>query len=158
MDKKEDKKEFDELVEAVKEAVMKAEIVEIDKKLNSRLQVPVTWETLKQQKCDVLNPKPAEVNVATVSRLPVIPPDYPRLLASYHEKTLEYIVVNNGAEWAPYHDWHTVFPPNQPASRAITTTLEAEVEKLKAAGVPERPKQEHERRRQKAATNAGYRS
>ena len=56
-------------------------------------------------------------------------------------------MINDFADWAPYHHWHTVFPPNQPASRPTTTTLEAEIERLKAEGLKERPAEEWQRRK-----------
>lgn len=97
---------------------------------------------------DTFDPKPVEQTSIEVQKLPEIPAQFPRLLASYGQKTLEYITVNDFAEWAPYHSWHNVFPPNQPASRAVNTCIEAEIEKLKAEGFKERPREEHERRRQ----------
>ena len=80
-------------------------------------------------------------------RLPEIPKEFPRLLINYGEKTPQYAVVQNFAEWNPLHSWYTIWPPSQPAGRPITTTLEAELEKLKAEGYMERPKEEHDRRR-----------
>ena len=138
--------------------VAAAAINELEKFGSRRIQASSPQAVLKEIFEGMRDPKPAEQNCITVPKLPVIPPELPRLLASYHLKTLEYIVVNNHAEWSDYHDWYTVFPPQQPASRPIETTLEAEIEKLKAAGVKERLKEEWERRKQKAATNAGYRT
>ena len=126
-------------------------LLELGKMEKRRIQVSSPREMLKELFKGVIDPKPAEDNFAPLQPLPEIPPEYPRLLASYGQKTLEYIVVNNGAEWGPYHSWYTVFPPQQPASRPITTTLEAELEKLKAEGAIERPKEDWQRRKKCAA-------
>jgi hypothetical protein len=131
--------------------VAAAALVELDKMEKRRVQVSSPREMLKELFKGVIDPKPAEDNSTPFQAPPEIPPEFPRLLASYGQKTLEYIVVNNSAEWAPYHDWYTVFPPQQPASRPIATTLEAEVEKLKADGVPERPKEDWQRRKEAAS-------
>lgn len=126
-------------------------LVEVDKMEKRRIQLSSPREMLKELFKGVIDPRPAEVDFAPLQSLPEIPEEFPRLLASYGQKTLEYVVVNNGAEWAPYHGWYVVFPPQQPASRPITTTLEAELEKLKAEGAIERPKEDWQRRKKCAA-------
>jgi hypothetical protein len=124
-----------------------AALAELDKMEQRRIQVSSPREILKDLFKNIRDPKPAEENIIPASPLPVIRPEFPRLLASYGEKTLQYAIVENYAEWHPLHHWFTVFPPQQPATKAVTTTLEAELEKLKTEGATERPAQEHERRR-----------
>jgi hypothetical protein len=134
---------------------LKALAEELKKAGKRRIKKALTWESLAEEVQNAADGgKPVEEDFVktgdapTPGISPVIPPEFPRLLVSYREKVLEYVLVNNAAEWAPYHSWHTVFPPSQPASRAVTTSLEAELEKLKAAGIKERPKEDWQRRKE----------
>ena len=136
-----------ELIRQIAEAA-EAELDKLEKK---RIQVSSPRAILKQLFEGMRNPQPAEENITTAAPLPVLPGEFPRLLASYANKTLEYIVVNNFSDWSAYHDWYTVFPPQQPASRPITISLEAEVERLRAEGAKERPKEDWKRRKELAA-------
>lgn len=126
-------------------------LVELKKVQQRRVKTVLTWETLEDWLRNALDPKQEEpLGDDPLPKLPTIPEQYPRLLASYG-KTLEYIVVNNDAQWAPYHDWYTVFPPAQAACRPITATIESEVERLKGEGFTERPREDWQRRKQQAA-------
>lgn len=143
MDKQELFKEFAEM--------FLAELKILEK---GRVQV-APQEMVKKALERVINPpqQEEEFDLAsmTSTKPPEIVPEFPRLLLD--PKGAEYICVKNYADWAPYHDWYNIFPPQQPASRPVETTLEAEVEKLHAAGVKERPKEAWERRKQKGPSN-----
>jgi len=128
--------------------VADAALIELQKLQQRHVKVSSPVEIVKELFKGIRDPQPVAETIIPVSSLPVVAPEFPRLLASYAEKKLEYIVINNFAEWAPYHSWHTVFPPQQAASRPITTTLEAEIERLRSEGARERPREEHEQRRQ----------
>jgi hypothetical protein len=128
-------------------------LVGLDKKKKRRIKVAVTWETLEELIQDVLDPKPDEpIGEDPLPTLPTILPEYPQVLVNSGQKEpLQYIIVHNAAEHAPYHHWWKVFPPNQPASRAIATTLESEIERLRAEGFTERLKEPWQRKQAAAA-------
>ncbi len=131
--------------------VATAALFELAKMEKKHVKVSSPLEILKQLFQNMINPQPCEeavtLMVAPTPPAPEILPDFPRLLVSYGQGTNEYAIVNSWAEWNPLHHWFTVWPPSQPAGRAVMTTLEQEVERLKSEGLRERPKEEHERRR-----------
>jgi hypothetical protein len=117
---------------------LEAVIVEIGKRKRSRMQTPVTWETLGDCFESALNPKPEETVQVPYFRPPTIPPVWPKLKVKYDDKTgaaLEWIVVNNAGEEAPYHGWSNGNMPE-------------ELDRLKATNIPERPAEEWQRRKQ----------
>ena len=126
--------------------VAEAALLELDKMEKRYIHVSSPRQVLEQLFKGLLDPQPVEEKFVEVHALPVAPPDFPCLLRSLDQK--EYIIVNNFAEWAHYHEWEKVFPP--PGNRKEVISLEAELEKLKAGGVEERLKQDWERRKQKA--------
>lgn len=131
-----------------------AALAELDKMEKGRIQVSSPKEIVKKVFEGMRDPQPVVDFIpdpTTSSPQPTIAPEFPRVLVDY--KAGEYMVVSNFADWAPLHHWSTVFPPQQPASRPITTTLELEIEKLKAQGVKERPREEWQRRRQRGPSN-----
>ncbi len=127
-----------------------AALAELDKMEKRRIKVSSPRQVLEQLFKGMRDPQPVEEEVTQVTTvpLPVTPRDFPRLLVSYGQGKNEYAVVNSYAEWSPLHHWFVIWPPQQAASRPVTTTLEAEIERLKAEGMTERPSEEHERRRQ----------
>jgi hypothetical protein len=58
-------------------------LVELDKKKNRRVKVPVTWETLEELIRDTLNPKPAEEDPIPFYAPPEIPAEFPKLKVRY---------------------------------------------------------------------------
>lgn len=120
-------------------------IAEIEKREVRFIKVPPTWDNLKELVRDVLDPKPAQVYHVPFYAPPVIRPDYPKLKICYAKDgtAQEWLIANTIAEEAPYHGggWWTY-------SKA---DVDREIERLKAANVPERPKDESERRRAAAA-------
>ena len=63
-----------------------------------------------------LDPQPEQPNFIPSATLPVIPPEWPKLKVKYDGKTgaeMEWIIVNNAAEEAPYHEWY-----NRPMAEA----------------------------------------
>ena len=107
-------------------------LTELGKKEKRRIKTAVSWETIGELIRDALDPKPLEedVTAVTTSPLPVMLPEHPKLKVLYDGKTgtpVEWIVVNNFNEEAPYHagGWYTVLPRTRPANQNIATTLEA---------------------------------
>ena len=131
-------------------------LTELGKKEKRRTKTAVSWEALGELIRDALDPKPLEedVTAVTTSPLPVMLPEHPKLKVLYDGKTgtpVEWIVVNNFNEEAPYHagGWYTVWPPNSLRQiQGQAGSLEAELEKLKADGVKERPKEDWQRRKE----------
>src|SRR5271166_3694875 len=147
-----DRKKLAALEDPTNDPLAQALLTELEKVSRRRIHKSVSWETVRGLIKDALNPQPLEENVISASPLPVIPPEFPKLLVNFGKTGLaeEWIIISSFAEWAPLHHWYTVFPSQQPASRPITTTLEAEIEKLKAAGAKERVKEDWKRRKELA--------
>jgi hypothetical protein len=143
-----------ELIREVKEAVADAGLAELEKMDQQRIKMQSPREVLKQLFRGLRDPQPVEENIIPVSPMPVMLPKWPKLKVRFDYakggEAQEWIVVNNGNEEAPYHagGWYTVWPPSVPASTTQTQTLESHIEKLKADGVRERPKEDWERRKE----------
>ena len=118
---------------------LEALVVETGKRKRSRMQTPVTWESLGELFESALNPKPEEPVHVQHFAAPIIPPEFPKLKVKYDGKTgaaLEWIVVQNGNDENSYRTWYT-----EPM---------AKIEFLQATNVPERPAEEWQRRKQLA--------
>lgn len=114
-------------------------LVELDKRKRSRIHRSFDEDSLADLIRSALDPQPEQPNYIPLAALPVIPPEWPKLKVKYDGKTgaeMEWIIVNNAAEEAPYHGWY-----NRPMS---------ERDQLIAASVPERPAEEWKRRKQLA--------
>ena len=114
-------------------------LVELDKRKRSRIHRSFDEDSLADLIRSALDPQPEQPNFIPSATLPVIPPEWPKLKVKYDGKTgaeMEWIVVNNAAEESPYHEWYNV--------------KMAELDRLKAANVPERPAEEWKRRKQLA--------
>ena len=100
--------------EIIAEVAAAAE-VELDKMETRRIQVSSPRGMLKELFRGMRDPKPAEDISIPFYAPPVILPDWPKLKVRFdyakRGAALEWIVVNNGNEEAPYHagGWYTVF-------------------------------------------------
>lgn len=116
--------------------VAEAALAEIDKLEKKRIQFSSPREVIREVFKGLQDPKPAEENFVPVHPLPTLPPEWPKLLVSYTGAG-EWIIVNSFAEWAPYHHFYV---------RPM-----AELEKLKADGIPERLPEDWQRKQAAAA-------
>ena len=112
-------------------------LVELDKRTRSRVRRSFDEDSLADLIRSALDPQPEQAEHVSHFVAPIIPPDFPRLRVRHDGKAaVEYIVVDNPAEDAPYATFYI-----RPMS---------ELESLIAANVPERPKEEWQRRKQYA--------
>lgn len=114
---------------------------ELEKKQKRRIKVAVSWEAIEDLIKGALDPQPLPVGEDHIpaSARPEIPPDFPKLKVRFNSGTgepLEWIVVQNFNEEAPYHGggWFT---------RRL-----GELEQLKTDGVKERPAEDWKRRKE----------
>jgi hypothetical protein len=128
--------------------VAEAALAELDKLERRHVKLSSPRQVLEQLFKNMADPQPAEETISPPPPLPQAPPEFPRLLANYGKTPPLFSVVQNFQDWSQIHEWFCVWPPSQPAGRAVETTLAQELEKLKSEGFTERPKEEHERRRQ----------
>jgi hypothetical protein len=114
-------------------------LVELGKRKRGLFHRSFDEDSLADLIRSALDPQPEQPNYIPLAALPIIPPEFPKLKVRYDGKTgaeMEWIVVNNAAEESPYHEWYNV--------------KMAELDRLKAANVPERPKEDWQRRKQLA--------
>jgi hypothetical protein len=115
-------------------------LVELDKRKRSRMHRSFDEDSFADLIRSALDPQPEQPNYIPSYAQPIIPPEWPKLKVKYDGKTgaeMEWIVVNNAAEEAPYHEWYNLKMP--------------ELDRLKATNVPERPAEEWQRRKQMGA-------
>jgi hypothetical protein len=117
---------------------LKALLFEVEKLERARVKISSPLEILKHCIRGALNPQ-EEVEQSAEPlfyRPPATPPEFPKLKAKYGNGggALEWIIVQNMSEEDPYRSggWY---------SRPMS-----ELDGLKAAGVPERPPTDWERR------------
>ena len=132
---------------------LQALLTEVEKVEKRRIKKSLTWEALAGVIKDTLNGgTPAvEDNYDPIPKIPVMLPDWPKVKVRYGGGAQEWIVVNSPTEEVPYQSggWYTEWPPN--ALRQVqgqVESLESCIERLKAAGIKERPREEWQRRKQ----------
>jgi len=113
-------------------------LIEIRKVEKRRVKKALTWDAIGEEIQNALNggTPPVEDDYVSGPPVPVIPPQFPKLLVNYGKTGLpeEWIVVNNFTEWNPIHHWFV-----RPMS---------ELPALKEQGVRERLKEDWERRKE----------